>query len=80
MQTQVDLVSINRPAIAFYPDAELYNDSTNWVGPNPAALIAMLKTVGFTRVEIIYKSYGDDVVIDPNGPIKPNHVTVHAWK
>jgi hypothetical protein len=40
----------------------------------------MLQTVGFTRVEIIHKSFGDDVVFDPKRAITPNHVTVHAWK
>lgn len=80
MQTQVDLIGIDRPAMAFYPGAELAGDPTNWVGPNPAAVVAMLHTVGFTRVEIIHKSFGDDVVFDPKRAITPNHVTVHAWK
>ena len=80
MQTQVDLIGIDRPAMAYYPGTELNGDPTNWVGPKPAAVIAMLQTVGFTRVEIIHKSFGDDVVFDPKRAISPNHVTVHAWK
>jgi tRNA (mo5U34)-methyltransferase len=51
METQLDFTDISRPAVAFYPGAELANDSTNWWGPNVPAAIGMLKTAGFTRVE-----------------------------
>jgi tRNA (mo5U34)-methyltransferase len=80
MQTQVDMLGIDRPALAFYPGTELNGDPTNWVGPNPAAVIAMLKTAGFDRVEIIHKSFSDDVTFDPRRAITPNHITLHAWK
>ena len=80
MQTQVDMLGIDRPAIAFYPDTELNGDPTNWSGPNPAAVMAMLHTVGFDRVDIIHKSFPDDVTFDPSASIRPNHVTLHAWK
>lgn len=53
LDTHVDLLTIKRPAIAFYSDNELNDDPTNWCGPNPAAVEAMLKTVGFSRVEIV---------------------------
>jgi tRNA (mo5U34)-methyltransferase len=80
MQTQVDMLGIGRPAIAFYPGNELNGDPTNWSGPNPAAVIAMLHTVGFDRVDIIHQSFGNDVTFEPGAPIRPNHVTLHAWK
>src|SRR6266571_950732 len=51
LETHVDLLWNHRPAMAFYPNAELHRDSTNWCGPNPAAIEAMLRTVGFRRVE-----------------------------
>jgi tRNA (mo5U34)-methyltransferase len=35
----------------FYPTNELNDDHTNWWGPNPAAVEAMLRDVGFTHVE-----------------------------
>ena len=54
LDTQVDMLHCRRPAMAFYPDRELNNDETNWVGPNPPAVIGMLKTVGFREVRIIY--------------------------
>jgi len=39
------------PAMVFYPFDELNKDPSNWWGPNPAAVIAMLRTCGFTKVE-----------------------------
>jgi tRNA (mo5U34)-methyltransferase len=53
LETVVDMVGYRRPAAAFYPDKELNNDPTNWWGPNHAAVCGMLKTVGFTRVDVI---------------------------
>lgn len=77
LETHVDLPSIKRPAIAFYPEAELNNDGSNWCGPNPSAVLAMLKTVGFVRSEVYWQS-----AFEPNVP--PNQVTstraiFHAW-
>jgi tRNA (mo5U34)-methyltransferase len=80
MQTQVDMLAVNRPAIAFYPENELGGDPTNWCGPNPAALQAMLETVGFRKIEILSKSFPDHVDLDTLNTIRPNHVTLHAWK
>ena len=80
LQTQVDLIAIKRPAIAFYPTNELNADPTNWSGPNPAAVVAMLRDVGFDRIDIISKSFGDDVPLDTVETVRPNHITVHAWK
>jgi len=50
LETHVDLLWNRRPAMAFYPNDELQRDSTNWCGPNPAAVEAMLRTVGFRKV------------------------------
>ncbi len=80
MQTQVDMLAIKRPAMAFYPGTELNGDPTNWVGLNPAAVVAMLQLVGFTRVDILSKSFPDDVPIETIETIRPNHITLHAWK
>ncbi len=80
MQTQVDMLAVNRPAIAFYPGKELGGDPTNWCGPNPAALEAMLETVGFRKVEILSKSFPDNVPLETLDTIRANHVTLHAWK
>ena len=53
LDTHADLVGHTRPAMAFYPGRELNDDSTNWWGPNPAAVVEMLASVGFRRVERI---------------------------
>jgi hypothetical protein len=49
----IDLVGLQRPAMAFYPDRELNADPTNWWGPNPAAVVGMLKTVGLDDVKLV---------------------------
>lgn len=53
LETVVDMVGFGRPAAAFYPGRELNGDPTNWWGPNQAAVQGMLRSVGFTRVEVI---------------------------
>jgi len=55
LETHVDMGWNNRPGMVFYPNAELYHDPSNWWGPNPAAVISMLKSVGFKRVELVSK-------------------------
>ena len=55
LETVVDMEWCRRPAMAFYPADELSDDSTNWWGPNAVAVEAMLKTVGFRRVELVWK-------------------------
>ncbi len=53
VETHVDLSFLRRPAMAFYPGFELDLDQTNWWGPNPEAVVAMLRACGFGRVEIV---------------------------
>ncbi|MFL5894697.1 MAG: class I SAM-dependent methyltransferase [Thermoleophilaceae bacterium] len=48
LETHVDMLGTRRPAMAFYPGFELDSDWSNWWGPNPAAVIAMLEQSGFT--------------------------------
>lgn len=58
LETHVDLLHCKYPAMKFYPGSELGQDPTNWWGPNPAAVISMLKDVGFSKVEIVsYPAY-----------------------
>ena len=54
LETHADLLDLRRPAMAFYPGRELAGDSTNWWGPNGAAVEAMLRAVGFRRVETVH--------------------------
>jgi len=51
LETHVDMLWTRRPAMAFYPNDELQRDPTNWCGPNPAAVKAMLHAVGFRQVK-----------------------------
>jgi tRNA (mo5U34)-methyltransferase len=53
IETVVDMLAHQRPAIAFYANEELALDATNWCGPNPAAIKGMLRTVGFQKIEIV---------------------------
>ncbi|HWQ90669.1 MAG TPA: DUF1698 domain-containing protein [Clostridia bacterium] len=53
VETAVDMLSTRRPAIAFYPGDEVGKDATNWCGPNPAAVVGMLRAAGFKRVEVV---------------------------
>jgi tRNA (mo5U34)-methyltransferase len=53
LETGVDMTWFRKPLIAFYPGAEAAGDPTNWCGPNPAAVVAMLKVVGFRKVQVV---------------------------
>ena len=44
----------HEPAVAFYPSDELEDDPTNWFAPNPAALLEMLREVGFEEFELTW--------------------------
>jgi tRNA (mo5U34)-methyltransferase len=81
LTTQVDLAAIERPAIAFYANDELNRDPTNWSGPNPAAVLAMLRVVGFREVRIVSRWCAREASLaEMNGPPVPGHITVHAWR
>ena len=53
LETGGDMTWFRKPLIAFYPGAEAAGDPTNWCGPNPAAVVAMLKVVGFRKVQVV---------------------------
>ena len=53
LETLVDGLNHPRPTLTFYPGKECNGDDTNWWGPNPAALIAMLHEVGFQQVDVV---------------------------
>ena len=74
LETHVDLLDMPRPAMAFYPGAELNGDASNWWGPNPACVQAMLATVGFARSTVH--------ALTPLVPLDlPSaRLVVHAWR
>jgi tRNA (mo5U34)-methyltransferase len=92
METVVDMLNCRRPAMAYYAGDELGRDATNWCGPNPGAVLAMLRTVGFKRTEIVagcrpwyfryakaayYKRKRGDQFLSL---ARTDRIVVHAWK
>jgi len=53
LETHVSMCSVKQPVMRFYPGDENNNDSTNWWGPNVAVVQAMLRDVGFKRIEVV---------------------------
>lgn len=53
LETLVDLTQIGRPAAAFYPGGA-FLEHTNWWGPNTPAVLAMLRTVGFRDIRVVW--------------------------
>ena len=76
--TQIDLAHIESAAMAFYPGTELNNDRTNWCGPNPACVIGMLNTVGFSRAECVYTWFAP--LSEPGLPAAQGNAIFHARK
>lgn len=52
VETVVDAMNLHRPAMVFYPLEELDHDPSNWWGPNPNAVVAMLRDVGFRQFKM----------------------------
>lgn len=55
VETHLETTGERRPAMVFYPGAELNSDRTNWWGPNRACVEAMLRDVGFD--DIAYQNH-----------------------
>ncbi len=80
LETHVDLLDIERPAIAYYPDDECTHDTTNWNGPNTAAVEAMLRTAGFNRVESLPPLTSVHYPVRGAKPATYGRQVFHAWK
>jgi tRNA (mo5U34)-methyltransferase len=92
LETVADLLFTRRPAMAIYPEGMLYGDISNWNGINRAGLEAILKEVGFSRVEVVQKPDGLGKRLSralyyrlkpgsPDGPISHiSRITIHAYK
>jgi len=55
LETHTDRLDVRTPSMRFYPGDELNADASNWWGPNEAAVIAMLREVGFESVRCAYR-------------------------
>jgi tRNA (mo5U34)-methyltransferase len=51
VETALDATLMRRPMMVFYPGSELANDPSNWWGPNIPLMLALLKDLGFTKIE-----------------------------
>lgn len=71
LETHVDLLDCQRPALAFYPRAELNNDPTNWFGPNALAVQGMLESAGFRDIKIV-----NTAQVSSNSA----RMVFHAWR
>lgn len=47
VETHLDAVEVERPAMIFYPARECNNDPTSWWGPNVACVTEIMKGAGF---------------------------------
>ena len=79
LETHVDMNEHDRPVLAFYPEDECANDGSNWFGPNRAAVEAMLRVVGFRKVELVSST---PVLYKIRGAGKSQYgrMAFHAWK
>jgi tRNA (mo5U34)-methyltransferase len=66
VETHLDAIESQRPAMTFYPGSELNKDPSNWWGPNQACVEAMLRDVGFP------------VVTFQHNPVHPGRGIFHA--
>ncbi|MCC6418582.1 MAG: DUF1698 domain-containing protein [Gemmataceae bacterium] len=62
LETHLDALDYPHPAAVYYPGAVLNNDASNHWGPNPACVEAMLREVGFRRIEQICLYHGTRAV------------------
>lgn len=79
LETHVEELPTEKPAMVFYPNRELDGDDSNWWGPNAAAVEAMLRVVGFSKVELT----NVDPPLPPGPPpeVKPRtRMVFHAWR
>lgn len=53
LETEVARIGTRRPMLVFLPGDELGGDPTNWWTPNEAAVVAMLRDVGFREVRVV---------------------------
>ena len=52
VESHIDTQQTERPTMVFYPGAELNNDPTNWWSPNIPCMVGLLKTLGFTKIDV----------------------------
>lgn len=66
IETAIGLVNLKEPAMLYLPAMSYTVDPTNFWAPNPACIIAMLKTCGFSNVLV-----GEHPTIPLSDPVNP---------
>jgi tRNA (mo5U34)-methyltransferase len=68
IESHIDLQTLDRPAMVFYPGDELLGDASNWWGPNTLCLEALLRGHGFSEIEVAFH------------PQTQSRAVFHAWR
>jgi tRNA (mo5U34)-methyltransferase len=82
VETLIDLTFLRSPAAAFYP-WKMLRDETNWWGPNRAALMGMIESVGFeTAVPYPIKRFSPARLQSLSGHAKMNAglISTAPWR
>jgi tRNA (mo5U34)-methyltransferase len=56
IETETDMLWTRRPALGFYPGAELNADASNWFAPNVPALLGLARAAAFSNAEVHSRS------------------------
>ena len=79
LETHVDLLELPYPAIAYYSGKSLADDPTNFWGPNTAAVVGMLKDVGFKDVIVCPSMLKNEIDFHGRKAIQARQA-FHAYK
>ena len=53
LETYLDMLDVEAPAAEFFPAGAISNDSSNWWGPNVAAVAGMCERAGFAHTAFV---------------------------
>jgi hypothetical protein len=86
VETEASLSWLPFPAATLFPGTELVGDPTNWWSFNVAALLGMLRAVGFAEARLVWQApwsrraaRAARQLAQPRRAVT-NRVVVHAWR
>jgi tRNA (mo5U34)-methyltransferase len=83
LETLVDALDTEQPAAVFYPPGTFPDDDSNYWGPNPACVEAMLHRVGFSRVKRRSLWKRNELAAvgarKPSEALQDGRMVFHAW-
>ena len=84
IETVVDMLHIDRPALAYYPGDYLNSDASNHFGPNLLALVGLLQDAGFSRIDDlgVWRQHEVELTAGqplPDGRVVSGRSVVRAW-